>query len=97
MIGLVISFIESHWRPFSVFFAFFIAGFADAATYLLFRSSMLSTRTIVLVAGMNLSILGYLFWLCLRPSFYIQPRSRAIAFVIASGVIGAAVALIGGI
>jgi hypothetical protein len=97
MIDLVISFIESRWKPFAIVFAFFIVGFADAKCFLLFQSGDLSQRSLILVGVMNVVTLGYLAWLCVRTSFYIQPRTKAIVFALTACCLGAGIAYFEGL
>ena len=96
MIELILGFIEARWKPFAVVFAFFLVGFVDAKCCLLFRAGDLSRRSLIIVAVMNGFTLGYLAWLCVRTSFYIQPRSRALIFALAAWLLGATLACVDG-
>lgn len=90
MFELIITFIESRWKPFAVVFAFFLVGFADAKCVLLYCSDDLRQKTLWLIVLMNAATIAYIGWLCARPSFYIQPRARAIAFALSASILGAA-------
>ena len=92
IINLVFGFIESRWKPFAVVFSFFIVGFANTKEFLLFWSGEVSRRSLLFVGVMDVLAISYLAWLCVRTSFYIQPRAKAIAYALIACGLGAVIA-----
>ena len=80
--SLLLNFIASRYKPFTIIFVFFVMGFADAKAWLLYESGGLRSVTVTLVIAANALILGYLLWLCLFTSQFIRPRSKAFAFAV---------------
>ena len=82
MIDIIIA-VGSRWKPFTVVIFFFLVGFGDRKAFDLFCNGDLRNSTIGLVGLLNVVALGYFMWLSRCPSFYIQPRTRAILVALA--------------
>lgn len=95
MIDLILDVMATRWKPFSIVFTFFLIGFVDAKARMACQARILSPRSAGFVIALNVLLLVYLGWLCVRTSFYIQPRAKAAAWALAAGLLGAALAHLG--